>query len=85
MAVALSRNLPEVTPPTADELMRVDEAAKALGVTPKAVRAYVRRGFLDGHQVFDPTTKRYKTAVTKASVAAMKDGKLFLRSSGPSA
>lgn len=81
MAVDCASTLQGMPTPTGDELMRIEDAATLLGVTPKAVRAYVHRGFLEGHQVYDSNTKRWKTAVTRTSVAAMKDGKLFPRSS----
>lgn len=83
MAVEPIRYLVEVSRPTADELMRLDDAAADLHVTPKAVRAYIRRGWLVGHRVYDPETKRYKTAVTKASVAAMKAGGLIVLPTDP--
>jgi hypothetical protein len=79
MAVAHAGNLCEMSPSTKDELLTVDQAAKVLSVTPKSVRAYVRRGWLEATQVYDPATRRYKIAVTRASVSRMKDGQLFPR------
>ncbi len=79
MAVDLAGTLGGVSPSTDAELLTVAQAAEVLSVTPKSVRAYVRRGWLDATQVYDPATHRYKIAVTRASVSRMKDGTLFPR------